>query len=287
MQYLVAYYKNGREHYLLSASRNAIQHCKETKAKQVQIYDKEGWLLSMANRNEDGEVYRPKLYLDGETKAFYAKKFVELTAHKKGGSTMNHFEQMEIGHIVKDTSLGCEWIVREKIPGGVRLQVNKEGGPFMEATPDTCNMQFTITPQFFELTRSKGDKLCILAAREPSLEEATEYIRKAYSESAGNDAIVVSVKRLSVDEAKAVYDVTTKEQWPIFGLSTDLWPVDGRRIWSRENEIHGTVLRKSRRYCAACQRVHDSYDVQWANGMKTKSCTAGVEVLDSGDLHIV
>ena len=55
---------------------------------------------------------------------------------------MNHYEELEVGQNVKDDKLGCEWIVREKIHGGVRLQVNKEGGPFISATPETCTMQF-------------------------------------------------------------------------------------------------------------------------------------------------
>ncbi len=121
---------------------------------------------------------------------------------------MNKYEELQVGQIVKDNKMGCEWIVREKIPGGVRLQINKEGGPFIDATPENCLMKF-----------------------EPCIE--------------------------------------------------------GRRIWNRDKAISGIIQAKTRRYCAACQRVHDSYIVLWDNGMKTKPCTAGVEFLENGDLHIM
>lgn len=78
--YLIAYYKDGPL-YELSNSRNAVKHCAEKNAKQVQVYDKNGWLLSMAEQKADGTIFRPPMYLDGEAKSFYADKYKAL----KGG----------------------------------------------------------------------------------------------------------------------------------------------------------------------------------------------------------
>ena len=121
---------------------------------------------------------------------------------------MNKYEELQVGQIVKDDMMGCEWIVREKIHGGVRLQINKEGGPIIDATPESCVMTFV----------------------------------------------------------------------PV---------VEGRRIWSRGKTISGIVKAESRRYCGACMRVHACYVVLWDDGSTTKPCTAGVEFLDNGDLHIM
>lgn len=78
MLYLVAYYRNGKEHYDLSHSRDAVRHCEKRKAKQVRIFDRHGWIKSIAERNEAGKVYRPQMFVDGEPKQFYADKFKEM-----------------------------------------------------------------------------------------------------------------------------------------------------------------------------------------------------------------
>lgn len=76
--YLIAYYKNGRQQYELSNSRNAVMHCEIKNAKQVQVYDRNGWLLSMAEQDNEGNIYRPKMFLDGEAKQFYAERYKDL-----------------------------------------------------------------------------------------------------------------------------------------------------------------------------------------------------------------
>ena len=48
------------------------------------------------------------------------------------------------GTILKDTTYGIEWIVEKKISGGVRIKVNRNGGPFMDATPESCRLTFMV-----------------------------------------------------------------------------------------------------------------------------------------------
>lgn len=84
--YLIVISRNGNARYELSRSRNAVAHCERTGATQVQVYDSCGWLKSMAEKH-DGKIVRPQMYLDGEPKAFYKRKFQELmVAFRKGGS---------------------------------------------------------------------------------------------------------------------------------------------------------------------------------------------------------
>lgn len=73
--YLIACYKDHEERCELSTSRNALKHCKEKNARQVQVYDRNGWLLSIANQGDDGRFYRPKLFLDGEPRKYYAELY--------------------------------------------------------------------------------------------------------------------------------------------------------------------------------------------------------------------
>ena len=49
----------------------------------------------------------------------------------------------EVGDILNDHVWGLEWIVRSKLEKGVVLQLNKEGGTILEATPDNCCIQFS------------------------------------------------------------------------------------------------------------------------------------------------
>ena len=48
----------------------------------------------------------------------------------------------EPGTILIDRTYGIEWIVVQKIPGGVRIKVNREGGAFADATDRTCRIRF-------------------------------------------------------------------------------------------------------------------------------------------------
>ena len=50
----------------------------------------------------------------------------------------------ELGTVLKDRTFGIEWIVTERIPGGVRIRVNREGGAFADATDKTCRMMFSV-----------------------------------------------------------------------------------------------------------------------------------------------
>lgn len=198
---------------------------------------------------------------------------------------MNIFEKLEVGQVLKDIDMGCEWIIRERIPGGVRLQLNKKGGPYVDATPDSCFMSFTIETFFYELTMRDQTTLCICGAREPSPKEATAFVRKACNQI-GNTTEVVSVERID-DFTAAKYDLSDLNSWAIFGLSPDFYPIGGRRIWNRDYTEQGKITVRGRRYCAACQRVHDCYVVKWPNGKSTKPCAAGVELLPNGTMHIM
>lgn len=78
--YLIVYRTfDGKTHYSLSYSRNAIKHLKFKKAKTVWVYDNKGWWLSFADTDKMGKPYRPKMYPDGEPREFYKNKFIELT----------------------------------------------------------------------------------------------------------------------------------------------------------------------------------------------------------------
>ena len=50
----------------------------------------------------------------------------------------------EPGTILKDRTYGIEWIVLQRIPGGVRIKVNREGGALVDATDKTCRMMFKV-----------------------------------------------------------------------------------------------------------------------------------------------
>lgn len=53
----------------------------------------------------------------------------------------NKFD-FEVGTVLIDDQLGCEWIVQKKIPGGVMLKNTRNGGLFLKAIPECCNMTF-------------------------------------------------------------------------------------------------------------------------------------------------
>ena len=50
----------------------------------------------------------------------------------------------EPGTVLKDRTFGIEWIVTERIPGGVRIRVNRKGGAYANATDKTCHMMFSV-----------------------------------------------------------------------------------------------------------------------------------------------
>lgn len=59
----------------------------------------------------------------------------------------------------------------------------------------------------------------------------------------------------------------------------------GKKIWNRDKSESGIVTCVSERHCAVCGR-HSCDIVLWPDGKRTKPCTAGIEVLPNGDLHI-
>lgn len=121
---------------------------------------------------------------------------------------MNRKYDFAVGQVLVDTTLGCEWIVKEKVPDGVKLQLRSRSGPFIVATPETCSLEFR-------------------------------------------------VKEI------------------------------GATIWNRDHTVAGTVFSKHRRWCGACQTVTPCYSVRWPDGRLTRPCVAGIEMLESGDYHIM
>lgn len=81
-QYLVCFYPRGEKNvrFELSTSRNAIRHMIEKDAETVWIYNKAGWWIGFADRDENDKPYRPVMYPDGEPKQFFKEKFAELAA---------------------------------------------------------------------------------------------------------------------------------------------------------------------------------------------------------------
>ena len=78
-QYLIcAFYPNEKPGYSLSKSRNAMMHINAKGARSIEVYDKDGWLLSRAERNAAGIAYRPRLFLDGEPRNIYKRIYEEL-----------------------------------------------------------------------------------------------------------------------------------------------------------------------------------------------------------------
>lgn len=80
--YLVIYReRNGKDmkgNYLLSKSRDSIKHLIKLNAQTVWVYDKDGWWVSFADRDKDGNPFRPKMYLDGEPRKRYAQMYNDL-----------------------------------------------------------------------------------------------------------------------------------------------------------------------------------------------------------------
>ena len=202
----------------------------------------------------------------------------------------------EVGQILCDLNLGCEWIVRKKLPNGVRLQVNKENGPYMDVTPENCRMTFIPVAMYYEVwLRENPDEpggindfdMCIKAVREPSIEEAEVFLKKDRENDPKHVLHVANLFEIDHEEAKASFDLSNESEWPVFGLTSEMLPEIGRRIWSRDMKESGRVTSKSRRYCAACQRVHPYYHVRWEKGNYTKPCVAGIESLPNGDFKIM
>ena len=206
------------------------------------------------------------------------------------------YDAFEIGQILTDKQLGCEWIVREKIPGGVRLQINKENGPFLDATNESCALQMVPKIRYYSVHLQENKKapgseydrdVCIRAVTVPSLEDAEKHLHADIYAVPGHILHVVHIVELTREEAVERFDYAGKDDLPVFGLTRDMLPTEGRRIWDREQKECGTVRATGMRFCAGCQRVHPYYLVRWPKGNRTKPCTAGIEMLPNGDLHIV
>lgn len=65
--------------YDLSRSRDAMKHIERLSAQTVWVYDKNGYWVSFADRDKNGKPYRPRMYPDGEPRAFYADIFRRLS----------------------------------------------------------------------------------------------------------------------------------------------------------------------------------------------------------------
>jgi len=80
MKYFVVWRSrnNKQSNYEISNSRNAMKHLEEKDAQTVWVYDKDGWWLSFADRDQNGKPYRPQMCPDGEPRKYYAEKFKEL-----------------------------------------------------------------------------------------------------------------------------------------------------------------------------------------------------------------
>ena len=130
-------------------------------------------------------------------------------------------------------------------------------------------------------------KCSIKAVREPSIEEAEVFLKKDRENDPKHVLHVANLFEIGHEEAKASFDLSNESEWPVFGLTSEMLPEIGRRIWSRDMKESGRVTSKSRRYCAACQRVHPYYHVRWEKGNYTKPCTAGIEPLPNGDFKII
>ena len=50
----------------------------------------------------------------------------------------------EPGTVLKDRTYGIEWIVIQRIPGGIQIKVNRDGGAYANATEKTCRMMFKV-----------------------------------------------------------------------------------------------------------------------------------------------
>lgn len=78
MYLISALKKNGQFEHSLSKSRNAMMHLEIKDAKSIEIYDRNGWLLSKAERDQNGNPHRVKLFLDGEPRQYYKTIFRDL-----------------------------------------------------------------------------------------------------------------------------------------------------------------------------------------------------------------
>jgi hypothetical protein len=79
--FLIVYRPRGTtgSNYDLSKSRDAMKHIENLNAQTVWVYDKNGYWVSFADRDQSGKPYRPKMYSDGEPKAFYSDMFQRLS----------------------------------------------------------------------------------------------------------------------------------------------------------------------------------------------------------------
>ena len=64
--------------YDISKSRDAIKHLRALNAQTVWVYDKNGYWVSFADRDVNGNPYRPKMLPDGEPRKKYAEAYEKL-----------------------------------------------------------------------------------------------------------------------------------------------------------------------------------------------------------------
>ncbi|MGN8969859.1 hypothetical protein [Intestinimonas sp. HCP28S3_D6] len=64
---------------------------------------------------------------------------------------------------------------------------------------------------FYELDFESGYGMVIKGTRDPSVEEAQDFISKH-----GTDEVVIGVFPISREEAENFYDFTYEENWPVF-----------------------------------------------------------------------
>lgn len=80
--YLVIYRdsndKNKCGNYFVSKSRNAIKHLIKLNAQTVWVYDNNGWWVSFADRDGNGNPFGPKMFPDGAPRPRYAQMYKEL-----------------------------------------------------------------------------------------------------------------------------------------------------------------------------------------------------------------
>lgn len=62
-----------REKDFISNSRDALKHLKNSSGLSCMVYDKDGWWISFARRNDDGVPKRENPFPDGEPRLYYAK----------------------------------------------------------------------------------------------------------------------------------------------------------------------------------------------------------------------
>lgn len=77
--------------YDISKYRDAMRHINALSAQTVWVYDKDGYWISFADRDDKGNPYRPKMYPDGEPRKFYAdmhRRLCDMVSYLDGKSSL-------------------------------------------------------------------------------------------------------------------------------------------------------------------------------------------------------